>query len=37
MVQFEIGFEVLPGTKSVIDEGDPKNPFQHASPVSVDE
>ncbi|MCZ6543326.1 MAG: hypothetical protein O6768_06640, partial [Planctomycetota bacterium] len=32
MVSFELGFEILPGTKAIGGEGDTKNPFRHDSP-----
>jgi alkyl sulfatase BDS1-like metallo-beta-lactamase superfamily hydrolase len=32
MVNFELGFEILPGTKSSGGEGEEKNPFQHDAP-----
>ena len=37
MVTFEVGFEILPGTKASGGEGDAKNPFQHDSPVVTGE
>ena len=37
MVNFELGFEILPGTKAAGGEGDTKNPFQHDSPVVTGE
>ncbi len=37
MVHFELGFEILPGTKAASGEGDTKNPFQHDSPAVTGE